>query len=488
MTSLAGFPRPERHFTPKSNWINDPNGLFFDGLNYHLYFQHNPHGIDHGNMSWGHALSTDLVHWGEQPIAIMHDEAADIFSGSIVVDESNTSGLGDGINAPVVALYTAAATDESNQAQALAYSLDGGTTFTKYQGNPVLDRGSKNFRDPKVFRYGSGESACWVMVTVEAEERKVLIYQSTNLIDWEFASEFGPQAAVDGVWECPDLFPLQVENSDKVRWILLVSLNPGGVAGGSGTQYFIGDFNGATFTPQSRKEQWHSEIFSQIGQDNWLDWGRDFYAGVTFFGLPEERKTLIAWMSNWDYARELPHRGWRGSMSTARQLSLIETEQGLQVRQQFLGTSLENPQAFSFTDAETEIDIAGPTLLNASIVNNAAGPIRLGLRRNDGSLISEVTISQQWLLHRREAGITKHELYPSVQRMPLPVSTDDSLQLQILLDHGSIEILAANGLRSLTDQLVGEAVPSYLSISCASGSTIDITLFEASESEKDLTV
>ncbi|GAA1518792.1 hypothetical protein GCM10009761_21500 [Agromyces terreus] len=257
--------RPAVHFTPERNWMNDPNGLVYENGTWHLFFQHNPGGTRWGNMSWGHATSADLVHWDEQPLAIPQtfDEDGvsieDIFSGSIVVDDQNTSGLGTAENPPMIAIYTSAYTAAhptlaGRQAQSLAYSTDHGQTWTKYEGNPVYDRASANFRDPKVFRYtdpATGESY-WVMVAVEALEHQVVISRSDDLKTWTHLSDFGPANAVGGVWECPDLFPLAVDgDASNTKWVMVVNLNPGSVAGGSGGQYFVGDFDGTTFTSES---------------------------------------------------------------------------------------------------------------------------------------------------------------------------------------------------------------------------------------------
>ena len=250
--------RPQFHYSAKKNWLNDPNGLVYHKGIYHLFYQYNPKGNSWGNMSWGHAVSRDLVHWRELPVAIPQtlnaagDSIEDIFSGSAVVDTNNTSGFGTRTNPPLVAIYTSAYTSHhptlaGRQAQSLAYSTDGGRTFTKYAGNPVLDIGSNEFRDPKVFWYAPAKE--WRMVVVKAVERKVAIYRSANLKQWTHLSDFGPAGAVGGVWECPDLFPLAVDgNPRNVKWVMVVNLNPGSIAGGSGGQYFVGDFDGTTFT------------------------------------------------------------------------------------------------------------------------------------------------------------------------------------------------------------------------------------------------
>jgi len=239
--------RPQFHYSPAKNWMNDPNGLVFYQGQYHLFYQYNPLGNTWGNMSWGHAVSPDLVHWKELPVAIPYDDTELVFSGSAVVDKDNTSGFGTKANPPLVAIYTSAYKNRPIQAQSLAYSTDGGTTFTKYAGNPVLDIGSGEFRDPKVFWYAPAKA--WRMVVVKATEHKVSIYSSPNLKEWTHLSDFGPAGAVGGVWECPDLFPLAVDgNPRNIKWVMVVNLNPGGIAGGSGGQYFVGDFDGTTFT------------------------------------------------------------------------------------------------------------------------------------------------------------------------------------------------------------------------------------------------
>lgn len=485
-TQQVAVKRPELHFTAKKNWINDPNGLFFDGKQYHLYFQHNPHGVGHGYMSWGHAVSTDLVNWEELPIAILHGDVADIFSGSIVVDHENTTGFGDGTIAPVIAIYTAAAKDETNQSQAIAYSVDGGATFTKYENNPVLDRGSKDFRDPKVIRYESAEGSYWVMVAVEAIERRVLFYRSENLKDWTELSSFGPQAAVAGIWECPDLFQLPVAGTDELKWVLVVSLNPGGVASGSGTQYFVGEFDGTTFTPEQVRPGWESFEYKDLKQGDWLDWGRDFYAGVSFHGLPVDQQTLIAWMSNWDYARQLPHDGWRGSMSAARHLDLVKNNDGkFEIRQRILGLPTAQESGTPAPTGDTRIELGSPALIELSVVERSSDPTVLSFYRSDNSLISELTIDSEKIQHRRETGKVDHELYASNQHMPLPTNIG-KLGVQVLVDHGSIEILAADGRRSLTDQLTGEDSPAYASLHVASGTSISFTVQQLSDNALEI--
>lgn len=281
--------RPSLHFSPERNWMNDPNGLVYDDGTWHLFFQHNPAGTRWGNMSWGHATSTDLVHWEEQPIAIPQTFDAsgvaieDIFSGSVVVDDENTSGFGTAEHPPMIAIYTSAYTSAhpthaSKQAQSLAYSTDHGQTWTKYEGNPVYDRDSANFRDPKVFRYtnpDTGESY-WVMAAVEALQYKVVLSRSDDLKTWTHLSDFGPANAAGGIWECPDLFPMAVDGDPaNTKWVMVVNLNPGSVAGGSGGQYFVGEFDGTTFTSESTVSNAAvpaGELFEGFDDGTYGDW------------------------------------------------------------------------------------------------------------------------------------------------------------------------------------------------------------------------
>ena len=231
--------------------MNDPNGLIFYKGKYHLFFQHNPEDDQWGNMSWGHATSTNLFEWQEEPVAIRFTDTHGVFSGSAVVDYFNTSGFGSLANPAMVAIFTDHQHDGTHQAQSLAYSLDEGKTWQRYEANPVLDLGMKDFRDPKVTWNTTNEA--WVMSVVKPQEFAVCFYESKNLKDWELLSEFSNKNGTDGVWECPDLFPLEVDGDpENIKWILFISVNPGGITGGSGTQYFIGDWDGKEFIPDHR--------------------------------------------------------------------------------------------------------------------------------------------------------------------------------------------------------------------------------------------
>ena len=283
--------RPQYHFTPAMNWMNDPNGLVFYKGEYHLFYQHNPFGDTWGHMSWGHAVSRDLVHWEHLPVAIAEEGDEAIFSGSAVVDHRNTSGFGTRRNPPMVAVYTSAYPDD--QKQSLAYSTDRGRTWTKYAGNPVLDDSDRDFRDPKVFWYEPEDE--WRMVLAKSLQRKIAIYSSKDLKSWRHLSEFGPANAVAGIWECPDLFPLAVDGDKRKRkWVMIVSLNPGSIAGGSGTQYFVGDFDGTRFTadnvePYTPPAGDVFEDFEAADYGAWTTTGSAFGSGPASGTLPGQQ-------------------------------------------------------------------------------------------------------------------------------------------------------------------------------------------------------
>lgn len=269
--------RPQFHFSPADNWMNDPNGLVYYDGEYHLFYQYNPFGIRWGHMSWGHAVSRDLVHWEHLPVAIPEGHGIMAFSGSAVVDWRNTTGFGTDEKPPIVAVYTAYRPRDGHQSQYVAYSLDDGRTFITYDGNPVLDIGSTSFRDPKVFWYEPDEK--WVMVVVKADDRQVSFYASTDLKAWTHLSDFGPLNAVGGVWECPDLFELPVDgHPSDTRWVLQVDLNPGALMGGSGGQYFIGQFDGTSFTldqPITAYVPPAGTVLADFDGTDWAGWTAD---------------------------------------------------------------------------------------------------------------------------------------------------------------------------------------------------------------------
>ncbi|MGQ1788338.1 glycoside hydrolase family 32 protein [Saccharicrinis sp. GN24d3] len=311
--------RPQFHFTPQANWMNDPNGMVYYEGEYHLFYQYYPDSTVWGPMHWGHAVSNDLVNWEYLPIALYPDSLGYIFSGSAVIDWQNTTGFGSKDNPAMVAIYTYHNIDgeragkNNYQYQALAYSLDKGRTWKKYKNNPVLPNpGIRDFRDPKVIWHE--ESKQWIMILAAGDIAK--IYSSKDLKTWSFESDFGMGiGAHGGVWECPDLFPIHVGGTNIMKWVMLVSINPGGPNGGSATQYFIGDFDGKTFIPEKN-------------ESDWLDYGKDNYAGVTWSDIPKEdgRRLFIGWMSNWIYAQIVPTESWRSAMTLPREIKLVKED------------------------------------------------------------------------------------------------------------------------------------------------------------------
>ncbi len=299
--------RPHYHFSPSHGWMNDPNGMVYKDGEYHLFYQYNPYGATWGNMHWGHAVSRNLVDWEHLPVAITPDKNGAAYSGSSVVDHNNVAGFGAGA---IVSFYTS---KSNREAQSIAYSTDNGRTFTKYEGNPVLCSTERDFRDPKVIYHT--DSKQYIMAL--AVGQNIEFYSSKNLKDWHFESKFGERYGVHGtgyaVWECPDLVELNVQGTNEKRWVLLVNINGHGPAsGGSATQYFIGDFDGHKFTCEDDEKQ-----------VKWQDYGKDHYAAVTWSNSPDERTLAIAWMSNWQYANQVPTKCFRSTNTIVRSLSLF---------------------------------------------------------------------------------------------------------------------------------------------------------------------
>ncbi|CAI3792032.1 glycoside hydrolase family 32 protein [Pseudarthrobacter sp. MM222] len=457
--------RPAIHYTAQNTWLNDPNGLVYHEGIYHLYYQNNPFGNVWGNMSWGHATSVDLISWDEQPVAILCDAEEDIYSGSIVVDQYNTSGLGNGLNAPLVAIYTSAYKDSSarrgTQAQSLAWSSDGGYTWTKYQGNPVLDRNSADFRDPKVFRYNGPPGSYWVMVAVEANEHRVVIYSSDNLRDWRYLSSFGPANATGGVWECPDLFPLPLDgDEERTKWILTVNLNPGGPNGGSGGQYFVGHFDGVAFTSETTVTAGSCQT-AELDAYHWLDWGRDYYAAVSFNNAPDGRRLMVGWMNNWQYGAAIPTWPWRSSMSLVREMSLV-TDQGQPRLSQRVADEYRTGHALSVnTWSDLAIDEgmrhlhtgAPVEIIEVTFIPESADEFGLIIRGNgtDGTSIGIRPSENRLIMDRTSSGNTEfHDAFASTDTAPLKPASDGSYTLTLFIDHCSVEVFAQNGQVTMT--------------------------------------
>lgn len=435
--------RPDYHFTPAKGWMNDPNGMFFLDGEYHLFYQYYPDSTVWGPMHWGHAVSRDLVNWEELPIALYPDSLGYIFSGSAVYDSENSSGLGTAENPPIVAIFTyhnaegekSGATDY--QTQGIAFSSDKGRTWTKFEGNPVLpNQGIRDFRDPKVSQQVKSDGTKeWVM-TLAVQDR-VQFFGSSDLKNWKLLSEFGEGiGAHGGVWECPDLIPLTAPNGEQ-KWVLLLSINPGGPQKGSATQYFIGNFENGTFTPDDTMIRW-------------LDYGPDNYAGVTWSNLPaeEDRTLFIGWMSNWLYGQVVPTKSWRSAMTVARELSLVDINGVLLVK----------------SAPAKELEILRGEEIEVSQVSNLPSQAAEISAKLDGSDGFALTISNELgekLVISKESGLVSvdrsmagksdfHVDFAAIHSAPMSWKAEN---LKIFLDASSVEVFVNDGELVMTSLL-----------------------------------
>jgi len=489
--------RPNFHFTPKANWMNDPNGMFYLNGKYHLYFQYYPEDNVWGPMHWGHAISKDMITWEEQEIALYPDDIGMIFSGSAVVDKDNTSGFGkDGI-APIVAIYTYHNMQGEKdgeidfQTQAIAYSLDEGMTWIKYNGNPVIPNpGIKDFRDPKVFWDDS--TSKWIMSL--AAGNKIMFYSSLNLKNWKFESELGEDiGAHGGVWECPDLFPIKVNDTEETKWVLLVSINPGGPNGGSATQYFIGDFDGKTF---SIDDNFSNQLQEQNGV--WLDYGRDNYAGVTWSNIPEsdDRKLFIGWMSNWDYARDVPTYAWRSSMTIARSLKLKKVDNEYAIVSKpikeldeykkiiFQKDNIHFKESYSIIN-ENEIDI-NKSVIEVKLSNLVNDVYTFSLSNNEGDLLEFGinNIENYYFIDRQKSGNTNFsEKFANVISKASFDNPLNEINIQIIIDKTSIELFYNQGEKVMTEIFFPKSPMQSLKISSDNNSETIINNLTVSELE-----
>jgi sucrose-6-phosphate hydrolase SacC (GH32 family) len=610
--------RPQFHFTPAKNWMNDPNGMFYYDSEYHLFYQYNPFGEKWGHMSWGHTVSEDLVHWKHLPLALAEENGVMIFSGSAVVDWKNTSGFGKDGKPPLVAIYTGHYTEKPLQNQQIAYSNDRGRTWTKYEGNPVIDIGYKDFRDPKVFWHE--DSTQWVMAVSLPVERTVRFYGSPDLKKWTKLSDFGPAGCVSGIWECPDLFPLPVEGSDQQKWALIVNIGSGAPAGGSGCQYFVGEFDGKTFSlhepsqpdpepafvPEGQvfadfengygdwkvegdafgtapatgaiggqqavdgfrgkglvnsflggdgstgqltspafeishaaisfligggahdtntcvnlvahgkvvrsaegdaserlawkswdvrdlkgktahieivdrwKKGWgHINIDHVLFSDtpakpatnpaNWADYGRDFYAAVSWSDVPKEdgRRLWIGWMSNWQYAQDVPTSPWRSSMTVARSLSLRRVGDAYRLLQKpvkELASIRRNSQTARVVSIDYAIGMlneANAELIDIEFAMPASDALEISLMKS-GSGRANLLIdpaNEKLSFDRRKFGATGfHSSFSEIHEAPLR-AIDGMVTVRLILDTSSVEILANGGESVISDKMFPQPGP-----------------------------
>ena len=410
--------RPAYHHTPLYGWMNDPNGMFYKDGVWHLYYQYNPYGSQWENMTWGHSTSKDLIHWEAQPLAIEADWLGAIFSGSAVVDKENTAGFGR--NA-VVAMYTSAG---AAQTQSIAYSADGGQTFTKYADNPVITYNAPDFRDPKVFWF----EGRWIVVLAVGQE--VQFYSSTNLKDWKYESSFGREYGNhDGVWECPDLFKVKSEGVNSEKWVLLLNINPGGPFGGSATQYFVGTFDGRTFACEDNPSE-----------TKWMDYGKDHYATVTFHGAPDGRIVALPWMSNWQYANQVPTQQFRSANGLPRDLGLttVGGETYLTSTPSKEVSALRGKKVKQPTETcEILVDVKGSANITLS---NAKG---------EQVIMNYDAQKQTFSMDRMKSGdVSFSEAFPCVTTAPTYGSIH---QLRLFIDRCSIEAFDSEGKMAMTN-------------------------------------
>lgn len=445
--------RPVYHHTPMYGWMNDPNGMFYKDGVYHLYFQYNPYGSMWANMTWGHSTSTDLTHWTYEGTAIVPDAWGAIFSGSCVVDKDNTAGFGKGA---VVAFYTSAKSTPWGdvQSQSMAYSLDNGKTFIKYEHNPILTSTERDFRDPKVFWYAPGKH--WVMMLAVGQEMQ--IYSSGNLKVWKKESSFGAmQGAHGGVWECPDLVEVAVEGSKEKKWVLICNLNPGGPFGGSAAQYFVGSFDGKKFVNESPT------------QTKWLDWGKDNYATVTWSNAPAGRCIALGWMSNWQYANNVPTTQYRSANTLARDLTLYRVGGELYLK------SKPSPEIKKARAEEKKIptfevkgnyevasllaDNKGAYEIEMTIENKGTSKIDFSLMNEKGEKVAMYydVVRKQFVMDRSASGVVGFSRdFPAVT--VAPVRNTDQIHLRLFIDRSSVEAFGEEGEYVMTN-LVFPAEP-----------------------------
>lgn len=444
--------RPQYHFSPEVNWMNDPNGLVFFDNEYHLFYQYNPVSTVWGPMHWGHAISKDLIHWEHLPIAMSPDSLGDIFSGSVVVDWNNTSGFGRNDKPPMVAIFThynrkrLKAGYKDYEYQSIAFSNDKGRTWTKYSGNPVIPNpGIKDFRDPKVIWHKATNK--WILVLAAYD--RVRIYTSENLINWKYASEFGVPND-KRLWECPDLFPLKVEGTNEEKWVLIVSILKNAPNGGTGTLYFIGDFNGINFSSNSSEQKW-------------IDYGTDNYAFVTYSDLDKitGRRVGIGWMSNWIYAKKVPTKEWRSAMTAPRELKLSKEENNYVVKFAPIGElsnlQIKSEPIITKTINRDFVVVDDPVKklykLELSFFKHEKMDVSIRFSNDVGDylLVGFSTDENAYFIDRTNAGKSNFSDQFAKKHFAKLDYNSNSIEMIIYLDYSSVELFADGGRRVMTD-------------------------------------
>lgn len=441
--------RPVYHHTPLYGWMNDPNGMFYKDGVWHLYYQYNPYGSKWQNMSWGHSTSKDLINWNHEPLALEPTGLGTVFSGSCAIDHTGSAGFGK--NA-VVGMYTSA---DVSQIQSLVWSLDNGQTFGFYPANPVLTLESEA-RDPNMF--WDKEQQKWVLVLAHVLEHEMLVFTSPDMKDWTLESSFGKgQGAQDGVWECPDLFEITVDGTDQKKWVLVCNINPGGPFGGSATQYFVGDFDGKTFKADT-------DANGKI-PTKWMDFGKDHYATVSWSDAPDNRRTVIGWMSNWQYAADVPTLQYRSANTLPRDIGLFKAEDG-----QIYVSSSPSPELVALRDklvtsvGKANIDKkaksyalpstnGGVCEILVDVNGRKSEIVNIELSNNDNEkVIMQYDVAAHKLsFDRTKSGVVDFSQdFPAVTVSPTFESTN-SISLRIFVDKSSIEVFGDNGRFVMTN-------------------------------------
>ena len=464
--------RPLFHHSPLNGWMNDPNGMFYKDGKWHLYYQRNPYGSKWQNMTWGHSVSSDLINWEHLPDAIRPDGLGSIFSGSCVIDHNNTAGYG---NDAVIALYTSAGT---SQMQSMAASNDGGSTFEVFGGNPVLTLESEA-RDPNMF--WNDETGEWNLTLAHALDHEMLFFTSPDLKSWTLQSAFGKGiGAQGGVWECPDLFELPVDGSDEKKWVLLCNLNPGGPFGGSATQYFIGDWDGKTFTADTDADG--------AIPTKWLDYGKDQYATVSWSNAPQGRRTVIGWMSNWQYAADVPTVQFRSANTLPREIGLFSGSDG-----QIYASSVPSPEleairgrlAVNRRNASVGAkpshfalpsENSGVCEILLNINAQKADKVDITLSNKAGDKVTMIydTAAHTLSFDRTKSGVVDFsDSFPAVTVAPT-FETDGSIKLRLYIDRSSIELFGNDGRFAMTNLVFPNMPYDSMSVS-ATGGKVKIT-------------
>ena len=459
--------RPAFHHTPLYGWMNDPNGMFYKDGRWHLYYQYNPYGSKWQNMTWGHSVSDDLVNWEHLPEAIRPNGLGSVFSGSCAVDHDNTAGFGSDA---VIALYTSAGT---SQMQSLASSTDDGLTFNIYPSNPVLTLESEA-RDPKVFWNDSTKE--WNMILAHALDHEMLIFTSPDMKSWTLQSSFGKGlGAQGGVWECPDLFELPVAGTDEKKWVLLCNINPDGPFGGSGTQYFVGDFDGKTFKADT-------DAAGNVST-KWLDYGKDHYATVTWSDAPDGRRVALGWMSNWQYAADVPTMQFRSANTLPREMGLFRAPDG-----EVYASSAPSPELEALRGklaAKVKKTTVGRKARSFALPSENGGicEILMDIEASKAKTVNVVFSNSQGekvvmqydpaaatlSFDRTQSGITDFsEGFPAVTVTPTHEASG-RIALRIFVDRSSMEVFGNDGEFVMTNLVFPRTPYTALSVSAEGG-------------------